>query len=108
MTRRRRSRSEWTRIVTRWRASRLSATEFARRHDLTARQLQWWSWRLGKASSERGEAQPDPITLIELAPSARADERLELVLINGRTLRFSASVEAAQLCAIIAAAESRP
>lgn len=41
------SREAWAKRVERWKASGLTAAEFASRHGIAATSLKWWKWRLG-------------------------------------------------------------
>ncbi len=66
----RRSRSWWANTVARWKASGLSASEFAARERVVERTLRWWSSALRRDTrAERGSPRIEPIA-IELVSSA--------------------------------------
>lgn len=47
----RRSAGEWTKLVSRWRRSGLTASEFASKAGLKASTLSYWAWRLTKGDT---------------------------------------------------------
>lgn len=70
------SREVWSKRVAQWKASGLTAAEFARRHKVVEGSLKWWSWQLGAA---RKKAAVSPLTFVEMtAPLQR--EAIELVV----------------------------
>lgn len=91
------SREAWAKRVERWKASGLTAAEFAARHGLAATSLKWWKWRLG-ARDRKGAARRhrvlarttaermSPLTFVEMSAVVRG-EPLELVLPNGLAIR---------------------
>jgi hypothetical protein len=70
------SREVWTKRVAEWKASGLTAADFARRHKVVEGSLKWWSWKLGAARRKRA---PSPLTFVEMTAPVRA-EALELVV----------------------------
>lgn len=70
------SREVWTKRVAQWKASGLTASDFARRHKLVEGSLKWWSWQLGAA---RKKAAMSPLTFVEMT-SAVQREAIELVV----------------------------
>jgi hypothetical protein len=53
----------WKRRVAEWRASGLTATQFAEGRGYAPMTLTWWAWKLGQASrgeNQRGRAEPAP------------------------------------------------
>lgn len=109
MSQPRRSRSDWQALVRDWRASQLSAAQFARRRRLDPRRLRWWAWCLRQA-----EAAPTPtdlLSFVELPATApRADndaDRVELVLANARRLHFATTIDVDRLARIVAALDGR-
>lgn len=49
----RRTAAEWSEIVKRWRASGLSAREYAERHGLVSATLSWWGARVPNSNAAR-------------------------------------------------------
>lgn len=92
-------REAWAKRVERWKASGLTAVEFAARHGLAATSLKWWKWRLGtpdrKGAAKRHRSRAlarttaermSPLTFVEMSAVVRG-EPLELVLPNGLGIR---------------------
>ena len=79
-----RRRERWRGTARRWRASGLSQAEFCRRRGIRVSKFSWWKRRL------RGEPIGPPGKFIPLGVLQRPSRarRLELVLANGRRLRF--------------------
>ena len=100
----RRSRSDWQALVRDWRDSHLTAALFARRRHLDPRRLRWWAWYLPQADAAPPPPATDLVGFIELpaAPRAHDDDRVELVLTNGRRLCFSAAIDLGLLARIAA------
>ncbi|GMV17378.1 MAG: hypothetical protein AMXMBFR56_56020 [Polyangiaceae bacterium] len=103
------SRETWAKRVERWKASGLTATEFASRHGIAATSLKWWKWRLGsrdrkgvtrrrrsRALARTTAAQMSPLTFVEMAAAVRG-EALELVFPNGLCIRVPAGFDAVAL-----------
>ena len=70
------SREVWAERVARWKASGLSAEEFARRHKVSEASLKWWKWKLGSSSKKEAMS---PLTFVEMTAPMRR-EALELVI----------------------------
>lgn len=122
---RRVSMEQWAGRVTAWQRSGLSAAEFAAQRGWDAAQLRWWRWKLersgvlptgnheGLAAAPATGTQPNFLRLIargdEPAPIAAtaAPALAELVLRDGRTLRFDDTMTPARLCALAEALEAR-
>jgi hypothetical protein len=69
------AREIWSERVAQWKASGLTAAEFAQRHNVGEASLRWWRWKLGTASKKAVTS----MTFVEIpAPVRRAG--LELVL----------------------------
>jgi hypothetical protein len=51
-------RSTWKRRVAEWRASKLTAAQFALGRGYAPTTLTWWAWKLGGESLARAEASP--------------------------------------------------
>ena len=90
------TREEWTKRVESWRASGLTAKQFAAQHGIRAGTLVWWSWRLGVKARQplavRTKSVPAkvaaiaPLTFIEM--KAVHAEPIEVILTNGLRVRI--------------------
>ena len=69
------SREVWAERVARWKASGLSAEEFARKHKVGEASLKWWKWKLGSTSKK----EMSPLTFVEMTAAVRG-EVLEVVV----------------------------
>jgi hypothetical protein len=109
----RRSRSDWTSEIARWRESGLSATQYALEHKLKVARLLWWSSQLKrgrKDDSARVEGKPIaflPVRTRQARVESSASEPacIEVVLANGRRVRVVGLVDVAQLGRVLTAAE---
>lgn len=100
----RRSRSEWLSEIERWQRSGLSAAAYARRHELSASTLYWWSTHLRQAE----EAPSVSFLPVRVQPGASAETTpfsLEVTLRNGRTVRAHGDVDAARFARVLDALE---
>ena len=94
------TRSKWESIVHRWRASGLTAREFATREGLNAATLRWWSSRLSQSA-------PTPAFIeLQLATPA-STSAISIVLRDGLRIEVSESFDAELLRRVVAALESR-
>lgn len=85
-------------------ASGLSLREFARREGIDPGRLYRWRGQLGdKRARSRGVAAAPMPAVIELRPSSRAAERVEIVLGAGVTLRVAETIDPAALARLVAA-----
>ena len=84
-------------------ASGLSLSEFARREGIDADRLYRWRRQLGEKRVPRKAVVASQPPVIELRSRPRADERVEIVLASGITLRVAESIEPAALGRLIAA-----
>ena len=78
----RRTKSEWSSIVTRQRESGLSLREFAKQHDVSLGSLQRWRRRLSST---------EPTDFVEVAapdPQPTPAWQAEIILPNGTILRL--------------------
>lgn len=114
------TRAEWTERVKRLKRSGLSATEFARREGLKAKQLHWWVWKLGVAETAPTAEEPRflpvrvvsapapaPSTLaavVTTSPSGPAATAIEIALPNGRLVRVPPGFDPATLQRVLAIA----
>lgn len=103
------SREAWAKRVEWWKASGLTAAEFASRHGIAAASLKWWKWRLGSRGGEgaakrqrsrslarTAAAAISPLTFVEMTAAVRS-EALELVFPNGLCIRVPAGFDAPAL-----------
>ena len=72
------SREVWSKRVAQWKASGLTAAEFARRHKVVAGSLKWWSWQLG-AARRKSSVSMSPLTFVEMTGAVQR-EGIELVI----------------------------
>lgn len=128
-TTRRVSMDEWATRVAAWQRSGKTAVEFCQPPRCwDPQQLRWWRWKLERrgviverhdardAAQARGSAAPTFLRLvttgeddgIEITPRGAEDTRCELVLRDGRVLRFGDSVAPARLRALADALEVAP
>lgn len=106
------SRAEWASRVEQWRASRLTAGEFAARAGLSERSLVWWRWKLkstpaASPTSIAGAFLPVHVIDAEAAEAAPASapEAFEIALPNGRVIRVPPKFDAQTLERILAIVE---
>ena len=98
------TRAEWAERVRRWRASGLTAREFAAQHRLKRSTLVWWSSALARAS----RAGPPFVEVVRPPQGAAPDDGLlEVVLRDGLRVRVSGSFDPAVLLRLLAALEAR-
>ena len=96
-----RSRDEWFELVKAWKASGLSAAQFADEHGLTAKALSTWRWRL--RTQPRGSSEPAAPRLVQVSVADlmgtgdTSTGRWELTTIEGHRLRVLAPVAGAEL-----------
>jgi transposase len=88
----------WKRRVTEWRASGLTAAEFAAGRDFAPATLSWWAWRLGSgALPERRAADgPQPggvIRVVAARPAPAVDESPLVVEIGAARVRVARGVD---------------
>jgi hypothetical protein len=110
----RRSRSEWEREIARWRASGLSASEYARNQGFKEARLWWWSAQLKRRPADR-DTQPSntaslaflPVRVRQTQPESSNSGAacIEVVLGNGRCVRVVGALDVSQLERVLAAAE---
>ncbi len=81
--------------------SGLTLSAFARRDGLHVERLR--RWRLRLAATERGQVAVAPPEVIELRP--RRPEPVEIVLLSGRVLRVSETIDVSVLPRLVAALE---
>jgi len=115
MARARVDRDEWRKRVERWKASGLTAKEFAAEVGINAGTLQFWQHKLRagdpiatRPGRRRASNAILASSLVELrAPAAAAlDHRFEVELANGRCVRMSADFDADALKRLLVVLEA--
>jgi len=93
-----RRREHWGRVLRQWQASGLTQAEFCRQRGIPVGNFSWWKRRLG----DRPTAPPGfvPLGVLTRAPQ---HPRLEVVMNNGRRLRFGVEVDPEKLGRLVAA-----
>lgn len=104
--RKRESREVWAQRVAAWRESGLSGVDFARRHDLTHSTLCHWGQVLGRERAESKHTPGFAEVVVKSFVAPPALPMLEVVLSNGRLIRVTGAVDAAQLASVVLALES--
>ena len=98
----------WKRRVTEWRASGLTAAEFAAGRDFAPATLSWWAWRLGSGAQperERGDG-PRAATFVRVvaarpAPSMSREESAVVVELGEARVRVAPGVDRALLETVV-------
>lgn len=112
----RESREVWTKRVERWRASGLTADEFASEVGIKSNTLRHWSWLLDHekrgsrpdaARSARSREVPFVEVVTPAAPGSPSVEPIELVVRDGIRIRVPAAFDADALRRVITAVEGR-
>lgn len=99
--RKKRSRAEWTKLVSEWRKSGLSQKAFGKRKGIAVTTLSWWSCRLRRETRERRTLVP--VDVVADTPAAVAEFRLEVA--GGRTVFVPAAFDAGALRRLVSALE---
>lgn len=95
-----RPREEWIELVKAWKASGLSAAQFADEHGLKAKALSTWRWRLRTQPGRPSAAAPRlvEVSVADLMGTGDTSTgRWELTTIEGHCLRVQAPVAGAEL-----------
>lgn len=99
-----RTRDEWTQLVEAWKASGVTAAQFAAQHGLKPKALSTWRWRLRTqppARQRRSEKAPPKLVQLSVADLVRSGDtetgRWELTTVTGHRLRVLAPVTGAEL-----------
>jgi len=110
------SRETWAKRVEKWKASGLTAAEFAAKAGVTASSLSWWKWQLGlrrkkkpvkrRGSHSRSSAAVSPLTFVEMSAALRG-EPFEIVLANGSRIRVPVEFDADALDRLVQALDKR-
>lgn len=108
------SQAQWRERVREWRASGQSAREFADRLGVSPSTLTYWGWRFRKVAppsrtKRRGgrSSGSTDVRFVELAGVATQEQRFELELGNGRSLRIPASFDSNALERLLQVLEDR-
>jgi transposase-like protein len=96
-----RTRDEWTQLVKAWKASGLTAAQFAAQHGLKPKALSTWRWRL-RTQAKRAPDSATPrlvqVSVADLVGSGDTETgRWELTTIDGHRLRMLAPVGGVEL-----------
>jgi hypothetical protein len=100
-----RSRDEWARLIEAWKASGLTASQFATRHGVKPKALSTWRWRLKSQSiqpSARSAAKLVQLSVADLVGPGDTDcTRWELTTVCGHRLRVQAPLAGAELAQLL-------
>lgn len=114
----RESRETWSKRVERWKASGLSAAEFAAELGIKPSSLSWWKWQLSKSVGARKSPRParnkravatttvSPLTFVEMSAPLQGDP-LEVVLRGGVRVRVPVNFDAAALGRLLDVLDAR-
>ena len=91
----RRTRAQWEAAIQQWRASGLTAQEFAAREGLTASTLRWWSSRLRRVDC------PSPFVEVRMVPAM--GQPLAVVLRDGLRIEVPETFDSEVLRRLVAA-----
>jgi len=102
-----RPRGEWVELVSAWKASGLSAAQFAAEHGLEAKALSTWRWRLRTQPKRPSEVATPKLVQVSVADWMGTGDteagRWELTTIEGHRLRVLAPVAGAELDTLLRA-----
>jgi hypothetical protein len=99
--RRRWTESEAREVLAALDGSGLSVAAFAAREGFGVQRLYWWRHRLGVSAPGHS---PAP-SFVEITPTSRAAEHVEIALLSGRILRVPAAIDPAALRRLVDALE---
>jgi hypothetical protein len=101
MARERQSRAWWSRTVSRWRGSGLTAADFAAREELSVHSVRWWSSALGRDSrASHGSSEIQPI---EIAVAATPRGSGVEIAVGGAVLRCEVGADVDYVAALVRA-----
>lgn len=96
-----RTRNEWAELIKAWKASGLTAAQFAARHGLKAKALSTWRWRLRKEPQRLSDAATPrlvQVSVADLLGSGDAETgRWELTTPDGHRLRMLSPASGGEL-----------
>jgi len=99
----RRSASEWSGLVARWRSSGTTAREFSQSQGLSPHTLRWWSWQLGARARREKETAGPGLGWVELPVARVAIAPLVVVLGEGVEVRVPVDFDAPTLVRLVRA-----
>lgn len=76
----RKTAAEWSKLVEKWRRSKLSAREFATREGVAPSTLAWWKWRLGTRTDRSAQIAVVPVEVVPVRAPRTAETPVEVVL----------------------------
>jgi transposase len=92
----------WRGHLAAWRTSGLSQAAYCRQHGLTQNDFSWWKREIAR----RAVAAAPAFVPVSIAPPLSAPHAFELVLRDGRELRFDGRVDPAELGVVVRALEA--
>ena len=101
------TRADWERRVRRWRRSGLKREEFAAQEGVKPTTLGWWAWALQRGVSTALVKRDAFVEVTAGEVPALVDERIEIVLENGRVVRVPAAFDDAHLGRVLDVAARR-
>ena len=100
--------ARWRAHVSAWERSGLGSRAYADAHGIGASTLLAWRRRLRTAAASAASPTPSKEVVARLVPvTVEAPAFCELLLGNGRALRFPATLDPSRIAALAAALESR-
>jgi len=107
------SKDVWAKRVERWRASDLTAVEFASEIGVNVNTLRSWSWKLGANQDGRARGRPRATSsaattpsFVELTPALLGASSLEVVVAERFVVRVPPSFDVTSLHELVRALES--
>lgn len=101
--------ARWSRLVTEWKRSGLTARQFASKRKIAPSTLSWWAWRLRRQGALPGEEAGSGVELVsvEVDESQTDGGGWELSLPGGAVLRVEGPLEPASLREILSTVTRR-
>jgi hypothetical protein len=100
-----RSRGEWARLIEAWKASGLSAAQFATSHGLKPKALSTWRWRLKTQPIQPAGGSAPKLVQLSVAdlvgPGDTDATRWELTTVLGHRLRVQAPLAGTELAQLL-------
>jgi hypothetical protein len=97
---------QWRRRIDQWRVSGLSVRAFCAQHGLTCASFYTWRRVLERRAAEQPAFIPVQV-VADVTPAGQAGA-LEVVLVDGRTVRVAPGFDAATLRRLLAVLEGQP
>lgn len=92
----------WAKRVAAWRASGLTAGEFAEGRGFAEGTLRWWAWRLGRSADTRKGAAPRMVKLVARRSEPSSTSALTIE-VNGARVTVPGGVDRETLSSVLAA-----